>query len=51
MMHGEMVLFDDRVDGAVADLDAVSLQVGFYGFAAPAFTLSNLYDSGVDPCY
>jgi hypothetical protein len=30
----------------MADLDAVSFQVGFYGFAAPAFTLSNLYDSG-----
>ena len=45
-MHGQMVLFDDHVDGGVADLDAVSFQVGFDGFAAPAFTLSNLYDSG-----
>ena len=41
-----MGLFDDRVDGAVAELDAVSFQVGFYGFAAPAFTPPNLYDSG-----
>ena len=45
-MHGQMVLFDDRMDGAVADLDAASFQVGFYGFAAPAFTPPNLYDSG-----
>jgi hypothetical protein len=41
-----MVLFDDRVDGAVADLDAASLQVCFDDFTAPAFTPPNLYDSG-----
>ena len=45
-MHGQMVLFDDSVDGAVADLEDESFQVGFYGFAATAFTPPNLYDSG-----
>lgn len=43
--HGQMVLFDDRVGGAVASLGAVGFQVGFCGFAAPAFTPPNLYDS------
>jgi hypothetical protein len=37
-----MVLFEDRVDASVADLDAVGFQVGFDGFTAPAVGSSDL---------
>ena len=40
--HRQVVLFEDRVDGAVADLDAASFQVCFDGFAAPAVCSSDL---------
>jgi hypothetical protein len=38
----QVVLFEDRVDGAVTDLDAVRFQVCFDGFAAPAVCSSDL---------
>ena len=40
--HGQVVLFDDCVDASVADLDAVSFEVGFDGFAAPTLASSDL---------
>jgi len=42
----ETIRLEDCVDASMADLDALSLQVGFDGFAAPAFTPPNLYDPG-----
>jgi len=38
----ELVCFEDAVDASVADLDVVSFQVGFDGFAAPAVCSSDL---------
>ena len=41
---GEVVLSDDGGDGSVADLDSLPFEVGFDGFAAPSFSLSDLDD-------
>jgi len=41
---GEIVVSDDCGDGSVADLDSLSFEVGFDGFAAPSFSLPDLDD-------